>query len=273
MYRVVDWERHFENNRTRELKTLTWVPFPNKHDGDGYTELLDHPDGPAHYGAWCAIAQVASKCEPRGTLVRDGARPHTAASLARMTHFPESIMAAAIERLVVQIKWLEIVPDPEGYEDLAAIPQESATAPQSPASRVRAQEGKGREGKGTEGKGMEEEDCGEASSPPPAATTPAVMVFPCNGPGAREWPLDEAKLAEYRESFPGIDVLAQCRAARQWCIDNPARRKTPRGMPAFLTRWLTREQNKAASATKSNGDPRGNMGQLREYLAALEVEP
>jgi hypothetical protein len=68
MLRIVDWELHFENNRTKELKRLTWVPFPNRHDGDGYTELLDHPDGAAHYGAWCAMVQVASKCDPRGTL-------------------------------------------------------------------------------------------------------------------------------------------------------------------------------------------------------------
>jgi hypothetical protein len=34
-------------------------------DGDGYTELVDHDDGAAHLGAWCAIVQIASKCDPR----------------------------------------------------------------------------------------------------------------------------------------------------------------------------------------------------------------
>ena len=45
IYKISGWDKHFENNRTRELKFLSWVPFPNKHDGDGYTELMDHKDG------------------------------------------------------------------------------------------------------------------------------------------------------------------------------------------------------------------------------------
>ena len=50
--RIKDWSEHFENNRTRELKSLTFVCIPNKLDGDGYTELIDHPNGISHYGAW-----------------------------------------------------------------------------------------------------------------------------------------------------------------------------------------------------------------------------
>ena len=42
---------HFENNRARELKSMAWVPLPNKMDGDGYTEPVTHPGGAAHFGA------------------------------------------------------------------------------------------------------------------------------------------------------------------------------------------------------------------------------
>lgn len=121
MYRVVNWDKHFENNRTKEIKHLTWVPFPNSHDGDGYTELLDHPNGAAHYGCWCAIVQIASKCDPRGTLLRDGAREHDARSLGRMARIPEALMAEAIARLVDPVKWLEIVP-------FSVVPQTAAPA-------------------------------------------------------------------------------------------------------------------------------------------------
>ena len=82
-YRIVDWAHHFENNRTKELKVLTWMRFPTKQDGDGYTDLLDHKDGAAHFGAWCALLQVAAKCGTRGTLLRDSGRPHDSISLAR----------------------------------------------------------------------------------------------------------------------------------------------------------------------------------------------
>ncbi|CAK0778559.1 hypothetical protein CCP3SC15_6010001 [Gammaproteobacteria bacterium] len=112
LYRVRNWDKHFENNRTKEIKNLAWVPFPNKQDGDGYTELLDsHPDGDRHYGAWCALVQIASKCDPRGTLLRDTGKPHSAESLARMSRFRVDIMATALERLV-SIGWLEVCENP-----------------------------------------------------------------------------------------------------------------------------------------------------------------
>lgn len=150
MYRVREWGDNFENNRTRELKKLEWVPMPNKQDGDGYTTLLDHPDGAAHYGAWCAIVGVASKCDPRGTLSRDGARPHDAISLARITRVPIAILTTAISRLVSEVGWLEIVPDPLTGKGDTQIPHLPATESHFDASRVRAQEGNGREWKGME---------------------------------------------------------------------------------------------------------------------------
>lgn len=149
-YRIKDWDKHFENNRTRELKRLDWVPIPNKQDGDGYTELMDHPNCAAHLGAWYAIVEVASKCEPRGTLVRaipqegavipqEGAqgilgskitgKPHTPQSLARMSRIPATIFEEVIPRLV-SIGWLEVCEIPQ---EGAAIPQEGAS------SRARAQ--------------------------------------------------------------------------------------------------------------------------------------
>ena len=72
LYRIVDWDKHFESAQSRKVERLTWVRVPNKHDGEGYTELLDHPNGAAHYACWMAIVQVASKCQPRGSLLRDG---------------------------------------------------------------------------------------------------------------------------------------------------------------------------------------------------------
>lgn len=79
----------------------------------------------------------------------------------------------------------------------------------------------------------------------PTSPPEVVLTFPTVGKGPKEWRLTADKLAEYAASFPGIDALAHCRAALQWCRDNPANRKTARGMAAFLTRWLGREQNRA----------------------------
>jgi len=129
-FRIKDWDEHFENNRTRELKSLSWIPVPNKHDGDGYTELISHEHGAAHLGVWLAILQVASKCEVRGTLVRDNGKPHDSISLSRLTRIPKTLIEKATKRLCHEdIGWVEIV-DNQGNltisQDVAAISHPSA---------------------------------------------------------------------------------------------------------------------------------------------------
>lgn len=66
---------------------------------------------------------------------------------------------------------------------------------------------------------------------------PGVMTFATK---AGEWPLSRQRLDQYRTTYPGIDIDAELRKARQWCIDNPSKRKTTTGMPRFLNGWLSR---------------------------------
>lgn len=57
------------------------------------------------------------------------------------------------------------------------------------------------------------------------------------------------------ENYPGVDVLAECRAARGWCQSNPTRRKTARGMPKFLDSWMRRQQERGtARASPGSSD-------------------
>ena len=150
--RIVKWDDIYENNRTRELKTMEWIPIPNKMDGDGYTELVDHPSGAAHFGIWIALVEIASKCKPRGTLIRsipqegavtsqegavtshEGATvflvPHNSATLSRICRLPRSLFDETIPRLK-QIGWIEYV---LMSTLLRSIPQEGAVIPQEGAS-------------------------------------------------------------------------------------------------------------------------------------------
>jgi len=105
--RVRNWTR-FEHYRTRRLRNLRRIRVPIVLESEGYRTLLSHGNGAAHYGAWVSILMVAAKCNPRGTLLRDNSKPHTTASLAAMTAFPEEIFAQAIPRLL-EIGWLELV--------------------------------------------------------------------------------------------------------------------------------------------------------------------
>jgi len=106
--RVPNWGTRFESYRTRRLRNLRRIRVPIVLESEGYRTLLSHENGAAHYGAWVSILLVASKCNPRGTLLRDNGKPHTTASLAAMTAFPGEIFAEAIPRLI-EIGWLELV--------------------------------------------------------------------------------------------------------------------------------------------------------------------
>lgn len=130
VYKIVNWNELYENNRTREMKKMSWVPVPNNHDGDGYTELLDHENGPAHLGAWMVILQLASKCDVRGTLLRSGGKPHTFETISRITRFPAEVIKEAIGRLI-EIGWVE-AQTIENKED-AKIPHPPAVFPHPPA--------------------------------------------------------------------------------------------------------------------------------------------
>lgn len=247
--RIRNWHRHFENNRTRELKYMAWVPFPVKMDGDGYTELLDHPDGAAHFGFWCACVEVAARCDPRGTLLRDGAGPHNSRSLSRITRIPVKIIDAAIERLI-SIGWIEVLPQPG--QEFMEIPQVPATIPQVPApeSHPSATERNGTERNGI----LENASAFSCSEPPQAAVSePSLLTFPTRGK-AKTWELTRPTVDSLREAFPDLDILAEARKSLAWIEANPSRRKTARGMPQFLFGWMERAQNRGPPRLTAIGD-------------------
>ncbi len=107
-YRVRNWSEFFENAQSRKYQRLSWVPIPNKHDGKSYRRLIAHDDGPALYGAWLLIVQVASKCPVRGVLA-DADGVLDADDLAAKTGCPASLFAKAFELLThPKVAWLEV---------------------------------------------------------------------------------------------------------------------------------------------------------------------
>jgi len=114
IYRIRDWDSNFENNRTRNRPKLGWVPVPNKHDGEGFRRIMAEADGIVIYGCWHLILQVASKCAPRGTLVRYDGTPLQAADIALRTGWrKEKDVQRALEFCSSpEVGWLEIVAYP-----------------------------------------------------------------------------------------------------------------------------------------------------------------
>src|SRR3990167_2470140 len=247
IYRIRDWEQHFEKAQTRACKIVSWVPLPNKHDGKGFRRIIRLPDGIQIYGAWVLIVQVASKCPERGVLCdADGAL--SAEDLSDKTGCPRSIFDRALKVLCSkEVAWI----DKSDVSDALSADYEPAVA----TGQDRTGQDKTEQIPPTEVCPEPSGDDSKQSSADEqeAVTAKMIMVFPCVGRGPTEWRLTDAKLAEYQNSFPAVDVLGECRKARQWCIDNAAKRKTAKGMPAFLTRWFSRIQDHGGNLAGHRG--------------------
>lgn len=235
---------------------MMWVPLPIKHDGDGYTELLDHKDGAAHFAAWVTITQVAARCQPRGTLLRDTRQPHDSRSLARMTRIPKEIYDKALPRLV-QIGWLSSEPFTE--HNFAGGCQEGdslLTVSAHPTDE---------EGKGREWNGMEEKTISSESEDGSELLTD--WAFPVVGANSKDWIMPTYLYDELAAAYPDLNQEQMFREARAWLIANTPKRKTARGMPRFLNSWFERNQNssKTTQASATN-DPRGNIATAQRWL-------
>lgn len=132
---------------------------------------------------------------------------------------------------------------------------------------------------GEESKEGKEASCSETAGPsskpeePPAEET-VEMVFPCDGK-RREWPLLASQVAEWRDCFPHLDVMASCREALGWVHANPQKRKTHDGMKRFLFSWLKRDQNGGKhrlSGSTAAHDPSDFMAEFRAEAAAQEAQ-
>lgn len=140
--KITNWDKYYENAQSRKVHRLAWVPVPNKHDGERYSELMIRKDAAEIFAAWILILQVGSRSQCRGSLLRDDGRPHTAESLAIKTRGNVEWFKKAIPYLS-QIGWLEQVVE-DNSQSLPVDSQSATSALPAPQAR--------REGKGIEGK-------------------------------------------------------------------------------------------------------------------------
>ena len=103
-----------------------------------------------------------------------------------------------------------------------------------------------------------------------AATSPTVLAFVTVG-ATKSWLLTEAQVRTWSESYPALDVFAEARKAQVWLIANPTRRKTAKGMSAFLVNWLNRSTDRPSSGparVTSYGDKTtGNEAEIAAFVA------
>jgi hypothetical protein len=112
-YQIKDWDRHFENAKSRTIDSCSFVCIPNKQHGLGFTRIMAEADGAAIFGIWCLLLEIASRQKrPRnGWLTDDGKQdgaPLTSEDLALRWRRPEQEVHRALTFLSsTKIGWIE----------------------------------------------------------------------------------------------------------------------------------------------------------------------
>lgn len=212
LYSVSDWNDHYENNRSRLVKELAWVPVPNGHDGENYSRLITGKNAAEIFAAWILILQVASRCTPRGTLTRSNGSPHDPASLSLKTRAPATWFEKSLPALI-ECGWLYCKQLTDN--DTAPACRSSAASTSQPCQRG-DEEGKGREQNGRE----------LAASPTPRARDPifdTLCLIEGSDPlqiGAGGSRIGKC-LKQIRQSTPDVTADEIKRRARNWPFQFP----------------------------------------------------
>ncbi len=113
-----------------------------------------------------------------------------------------------------------------------------------------------REGNGEEDKTLapsDEKPRSESVSWP--VLQPKITLPLING---GKYEITDPMLKEWQELYPGVDIEQQCRNMKGWCIGNPTRLKTQKGILRFITSWLDREQNEGRKPSINFNGGNGN---------------
>lgn len=110
----------------------------------------------------------------------------------------------------------------------------------------------------------------KASKPEPA---PDSILFECVGKTdpERTYELTKAFMDELQSVYTGIDVHREALKARLWLKTNPTKKKTAKGMPTFLNKWMTRATNDGRSSGGGSGSSR--ISQIARDKGHVEYRP
>jgi hypothetical protein len=75
---------------------------------------------------------------------------------------------------------------------------------------------------------------------------PSVISIPLVG--GRHHGITAERVAYFAQNFPAVDVMSELRKMAVWCDANPARRKTARGVAAFIANWLSKAQDRGGTS-------------------------
>src|SRR5678816_2946038 len=124
VYQILEWDKFFENSKSRLIEVKSWAAVPNKQHGMGLTFMLSQPNGGAIYGIWSLIVGACSQQRrPReGWLTDDGkgtGRPWTVKAMAYRWRRPEQEVRDALQMLVSDdVAWMRVVKCPSSTPEV-----------------------------------------------------------------------------------------------------------------------------------------------------------
>ncbi len=95
------------------------------------------------------------------------------------------------------------------------------------------------QGTGNREKEVEKEQKYSSELSQAAEPVDSSIVFDCIGTDAGEWSPTLRFIKTLEAAFPHLDIREQMLKAVAWIAANPEGRKTKRGMPKFLNRWMS----------------------------------
>jgi hypothetical protein len=115
-YHFTDWDDLYENNKSREIETLSYFMQPNKLVGEGIGFLRQEPDWLELYGTLGFLKILASQSRRkfRGWLVKSDT-PLDASRISALTAIPRDKVQRALDFFSsAPMDWLEFVDMPTG---------------------------------------------------------------------------------------------------------------------------------------------------------------
>jgi hypothetical protein len=123
LYQIADWDRLFENNRSRHVDSCTFVCFRND-DGPAATVIENHCDSASIFGVWHRLGKLCSRQgKPRhGYVTSDGTRNGWrlgSEQLGHMWRLPASTVRRAFAVLSSrQVGWINLI---EGAPEVTSL--------------------------------------------------------------------------------------------------------------------------------------------------------
>lgn len=74
-----------------------------------------------------------------------------------------------------------------------------------------------------------------------------------------EFQITDDYIRKMQAAFPDVDIRKEVGKMSAWCLNNPAKRKTSRGITRFINSWLSSEQTRAEEAKKKQKKSTNNI--------------